>query len=278
MPDHTVFLVIFFCQVILVSLYLPWKILAHLAHVLETHPPADYPKLYPRPVEHYARSRRRFRALSLTLAAVGLALLVWLGMTPGSREWASSVAMVYFFLQLAPMGLLDWSQLREARLMQVRSAVRRASLERRRLRDYVPPGLFGAAVITWAGFVVLIAWLRQFDYPWFGGWWNVVGITIGNLILGAIAVQQINRPRRNPHEASADRKVRTRALVTAMLLTSIAATVFVSLNIGLAAFDQRGLQPAATSVYFQLLAVIMSQIYLVRAADYEAYRDDPATV
>jgi len=278
MPDHTVFLVVFLCQVLLVSLYLPWKILAHITHVLDTHPPADYPRLYPRPVEHYAGSRRRFWMLSLTGLAVGLALLAWLGVMPEGRDWAGPVALFYFLLQLAPIGLLDWSQLREARLMRERSAVRRASLERRRLRDLVPPGMLGTALLTYAGFVLLIAWLRQFDYPWFGGWWNVVGITIGNLILCAIAVRQINTPRRNPHEAPADRKTRTRALVTAMLLTSIAATVFVSLNIGLAAFDQRGLQPAAQSVYFQVLAVIMSQIYLVRAADYDAYREDPATV
>ena len=91
--------------------------------------------------------------------------------------------MVYFLCQVFPILLLDVSSLRAFRLMRNADSrtTRTAELRRRRLLDFVSPSMLSMAGITYIAFILLIAYVRRFDFPWFGGYLNVVGVTAVNL-------------------------------------------------------------------------------------------------
>ena len=67
--------------------------------------------------------------------------------------------------------------------------VRTAELRPRRLFDFVSPAVIGLATLVYVSFVAFIIYVRQFDFPWFGGYVNIAIVTAMNLFFaGSIAV------------------------------------------------------------------------------------------
>ena len=191
MPEHMLFHIVFLCQVLLVSFYLPRKILGRMRYLFETYPPSTHPKLYARPIAHYEKSERNYRIMNRVILLAGLLLLAVLLGYSRSGEWDHVVAMWFALVQYFPVMLLDLSSLREARLMRDSCATRKAELHPRRLLDFVSPTMIGLAIVTYVAFVALILYVRQFEFPWFGGYWNIAGVTIGNLFLAGSIFRQI---------------------------------------------------------------------------------------
>ena len=63
--------------------------------------------------------------------------------------------------------------------------------------------------------------------------------------------------------------------VKILVMVSIWATVFATINISLSALGMRDLLPAAMSLYFQVLAVVGLQAYLVKYSNFDVYKEDP---
>ena len=278
MPEHMLFHVAFLCQVLLVSFYFPRVILRRMKYVFETYPPSTHPKLYPRPIEYYEGARRKYRITNLRILLAGLLLLAVLLVYPRSGEWDHVIAWWYFFVQFLPVMLLDVSSLREFRLMRSVSlrTTRSAELRPRRLFDFVSPTMIGVAIITYIAFVVLVVYIRQFDFPWFGGYVNIVVVTMANLGFAGVIFRIIYGRKLNPHQAHEDRMRYMETIVQVLVFMSFAATMFIALIIVLAALELRSFQPVAQSVYFQVVAVICLQAYRIDVNDFEVYREDPA--
>lgn len=276
MPEHTLFHLVFLCQVLLISFFYPGRILRRMKYLFDTYPPSTYPKLYPRPIESYERTRRTYRIVNHFILALGLAILAVLFGYSRSGEWDHAIAAWYFLLQCVPVMLLDLSSLRESRLMRRANSrtTRTAELQPRRLFDFVSPGLVATAIVTYVGFVLLVLYMRRFEFPWFGGYWNIVGVTIANLIFAAVIFRSMYGKKLNPHQASEDRMRQIETVVTILVFVSIAATLFVALNVVLAALDRRDLQPVTQSLYFQLLAVISFRAYRKDSTNYEVYKEE----
>jgi hypothetical protein len=245
-----------------------------MTYVFSTYPPETHPKLYPKPIAHYDRARRTYRIMNLVVVAAGLALLAVLLGYQRSGRWDHVIAMWFFLAQMVPVMVLDVSALRATRLMRTLSTTRKAGLQPRRVSDFISPALVGLAVGTYLAFVALVVYVRLFNFPWFAGYLNVVFVTIGNLFLAAVAVRQIYGRKLNPHQAMEDRLKVIATVAHMCVFASITATLFVGLNIALAAFDQRALQPAAQSVFFQLVALISFRIYLVPDSNFDVYKAD----
>ena len=277
MPEHTLFHFVFLCQVLLVSFYFPRKLLNRMRYVFETYPPSTHPKLYPQPIEHYEKARRNFRIMNWCILAAGLLILGVLLVYSRSGKWDHVIAMWYFFVQFVPVMLLDLSSHTEFKLMRLLNSrtTRRAELRPRRLLDYVSPTAIGMTVSTYLAFVLLVIYVRQFDFPWFGGYLNVAIVTIADLFFVGIIFRKIYGKKPNPHQSSADRARHIEATAKILVFVSIAATTFISLSIVLSAFDLRSFQPAAQSLYFQLLALICLQTYQVSQTDFDVYKEDP---
>lgn len=57
MSNNIIFYAVFISQILLISLYYLNKIMARLNRLQETHPPAEFPKLYTQPVTLFNRTR-----------------------------------------------------------------------------------------------------------------------------------------------------------------------------------------------------------------------------
>lgn len=278
MPEHIFFHVVFLSQILLISFYYPRKILSRMKYVFETYPPSAYPKLYPNPIEHYERGRRNYRIMNLFILLTGLLILAVLLGFSHDGDVGNAIAMVYFFVQFIPVLLLDLSSLKEFKLMRNANSrtTRKAELHPRRLFDFISPLVFGMAAITYIAFILLVLYIRQFEFPWFGGYWNIVGVTITNLFLAGTILWFIYGKKLNPHQAHEDRRREIETIVKRVVFVSIVLTMFISLDVVLAAFDLRNLLPIALSLYFQLLAVISLETYCrVDHTNFEVYKEDP---
>lgn len=248
-----------------------------MKYVCDTHPPSDYPKLYTKPIEFYEKGRRRFLAVNLVIMLAGLVILAALLTNPHDGDVHNAIVMGYFMLQMLPVMLLDFWSLKEFKLMRSAKSrtTRKAGLKRRRFFDFVPPIPFGLAVFTYIAFVWLVIYLNQFGYEWFGGYWNIAGMTFMNLFFATILIWHLYGKKLDPHQAIEDREKQITTIAKIVIGTSIAATIFIAISISLSALEVRYLLPTFLSMYVQLIAIIGFQAYRENHTNFEVYRKNP---
>ena len=279
MPDNILFYAVFLSQILLISFYFPRKMLKRISYVFATYPPSQYPRLYPEPIEYYEKAQRNYRNLNVAVLLVGLLLLaVFLG-DSRSGEWdMGNFVFPYFMIQFFPVMLLEIRSFKYYRLMRKADSrtTRKAELQPRRLFDFISPAMIGLALLVYFAFIALILYIRQFDFPWFGGYWNIVGVTAANVFFAAIVAWNMYGKKRDPYQAYEDRKRQIELVVQQMVFMSIAATTFMAIEVVLASLDLRDLQPTVMSLYFQLIAVNCLRALRIDNINFAVYKGDPS--
>ncbi len=274
------FYFVFLSQVLLISFYFPRKILGRVKHVVEKYPPSAYPRLYPVSLDVTKKAQRTYWIMNLFALLVGI-VLVFVGLWWPSEDmlhWDSeSVLLIYLLLQYSPMIIAATAGFTYFNLMRKADSrsTRKAELRRRSVLDFVSPAVLGLAIFVYVAFVLVIVYVRQFEFPWFGGYSNIVGITVANLVFAGVIVHNLYGKKKDPYQAYEDRARQIGVTIRGLVWTSILATAFVALSIGLAAFDLRHLQPITLSLYFQVLAVITFRATRIDDVNFEVYREDP---
>ena len=278
MYENILFYTLLLSQVLLISFYYPARMLALMKHFLAAYPPSTHPKLYPRPVEQYRIAHRRFEIMNRIILAAGLILIAVLIVTPRAGGWDHVIVTWLFFIQFTPLMLLDLRAFKEFKLMREAnsSRTRKAELRPRRLLDFVSAQGLIVAILTYIGFVSLILYVKRFDFPWFGGYWNIFGVTVMNVFFMGAALWSLYGKKLNPHQANEDRISQIRSSVKIMFFVSVAATLHIAISIVFSALELRHLQPIAQCVYFQLVAVICLQSYFIGKMNFEVYKADSA--
>lgn len=274
------FYFVFLSQVLLISFYFPRKILGRVKHVVEKYPPSAYPRLYPVSLDVMKKAQRTYWNMNLFALLAGI-VLVFVGLLWPSEDmlhWDSeSVLVIYLLLQYSPMIIAATAGFTYFNLMRKADSrsTRKAELRRRSVLDFVSPAVLGLAIFVYVAFVLLIVYVRQFEFPWFGGYSNIVGITVANLVFAGVIVHNLYGKKKDPYQAYEDRARQIGVTIRGLVWTSILATAFVALSIGLAAFDLRHLQPITLSLYFQTVAVITFRATRIDDVNFEVYREDP---
>lgn len=274
------FYLVFSSQVLLISFYFPRKILGRVKHVVEKYPPSAYPRLYPVSLDVAKKAQRTFWNMNLfaLLAGIALVLVGLFRPTEEMLDWnTDSVLVIYLLLQYSPLIIASTAGFTYFSLMRKADSrtTRKAELRRRSLFDFVSPAVLGLAIFAYVGFVLLILYVRQFEFPWFGGYSKFVGITAANLLFAGGIVRNLYGKKRDPYQAYEDRTRQIGITIRGLVWTSILATGFVALSIGLAASDLRHLQPISLSLYFQVLALITFRATRIDDVNFEVYREDP---
>ncbi len=277
MPQDILFYVVFLGQILLISFYFPRKMLGQMRYVINTYPPSTYPKLYPKPIEFYEKALRNYRLVNQLLLVAGLLLLALLIGYPRSGEWDGPIVFTCFIFQFLPVMRLDLSSLKHFRLMRKANSrtTRRAELQPRRLFDFVSPALLALAALVYVAFIVLIIYIDQFEFSWFGGYWNIVGTTAINLVFAGIVIWKMYGKKLDPHQAYEDRMRHIEVTVKTLLLISIVATLFIAITIVLASLDLRNFEPIAMSLYLQLIVFLGLRNYRIDNIDFEVYKEEP---
>lgn len=276
MLEQNLFSIVFSSQVILVSIVIPMRIVRRMSYVFETYPPSTHPLLYPKPFEHYLRKQRGYKLANFAIAGIGLAALAVALLEPRHRDYMNSMAFLFFLVQILPLLWIEATVRSELKLMRSLNprSTRTADLNPRRLFDVLSPALFWTTVLVYLGFWVFIAWFRQFDYPWFGGFVNNLIITGLNVFFASILTWYMYGKKLNPHQSNADRLRIVRRMGSVLCLVSIAVTLYAVVTIFLSAEDARSFQPVARSMYFQLIILLSVQTYRVDLLDFDVYRGD----
>ncbi len=159
------------------------------------------------------------------------------------------------------------------------STTRMAALQPRRLFDFISPATLGFAILVYVAFVAFVLYMRQFDYPWFGGYGNIFGLTATNLLFAGIIIWNIYGKKRDPYQAHKDRLRQIEFTVKSLVFISIAATIFIVINVILHAFELRYLNSIVMSLYFQVIGIasIGTALRTLRIEDinFEVYKEDP---
>ena len=282
MFDYTlVFYLVFLSQVLLISYFLPKKLLALQRHVADTYPPAEYPKLYPISLDRVRRTSRIYWHANLLVLSVGLALVA-LGVLHPSEDllyWDNSlVQTLYLLLQLSPLAIVQSTTIKYLKLMRKSDSrtTRKAELRPRRMADVISPAAIVLVTSVYLAFILFIVYVDQFDFPWFGGYTNVVVITMMNLFFAAIVAWIVHRKNPNPYQATGERLRQDELVAQTMVFASVATTLSVAATITLACFELRHLEPVAYSLFCQLLTVVSFRAFRIDNVDFEVYRADLA--
>jgi hypothetical protein len=253
--------------------------LNRVRYVFETYPPAKYPNLYPEPIEKYERAWHNYRNVNLFILLAGLLLMPVLFGYSGSGEWDETIVTTYFMVQVFPMILIEIGAFKYYKLMRKRDSrpTRKADLQPRRLFDFISPTIIGLAIFVYLAFIGFILYIRQFEFPWFGGYWNIVIVTAGNLFFAGIIFWHLYGKKMDPYQAYEDRIRQMALIVEKVVFISIAMTLYVVIIVLLASLDLRNLQPTVLSLYFQLVAVIGFRTLRIDTINFEVYKEDVLT-
>jgi hypothetical protein len=271
--------VVFFSQVLIISFYLPKQALALLKRVMDSHPPSQYPKLYPVPIVTIEKAMRVFAVMNFMVLLAGLALILH-GIYSASQEllnWDSqSVLTIYFFLQMTPLLFLGLTNIKYFKLMYKAntSAKRKADLSPRRLLSYISGASLGVAVVVYLAFVLLVIYIKQAPFDGFAGYWNIFGITMINLFFAMAVAMLLYGKKMDPHQSSEDRFNQTARIIKILCFSSIAGTVFMSVNFLLSSLDLRHLNDVAQSIYFQLVFIVAFQYKQLMDGNFDVYKSD----
>ena len=239
------FYAVYLSQVLLISLYLPSRVLRHARRLIETFPPSDYPKLYPEPLATIDQKLRVYRSLNTGLLLLGLGLLAgaWLSDYRIAARYGAYPTMVahavYSMLQVSPMvvfslwGFAYFKRMRAA----ARSRIRTAELTARRLFELVSPTLVGTAVAMYVGATASLV-LLDGGPGWVGGLGARIGLrpgvammismTIANIFFASIIAWSLYGPKQDPHQTHEDRARQIRVAAHGLLTASILLSVFMA--------------------------------------------------
>ena len=268
---------LFVSQIIVVSWWLPNRVLARMAHVRATYPQAEYPKLYPRSAEMHGLYSDVFRWLTRAILVVGIVILFALLFVVDHASFADDGYIsefwpaLYGMLQYLPFMFLELTEFRTYKLMRAANTAtdRRAELLPRRLFDFVSPVLFSTAVAVFG--ITVFADLALHETDGLAAW-----LTVSHLFLIAVGAWILRGRNLNPHQSIADRRRQIAASLTSFAYLSIVMSAYFLFAIADDIYDLDYLDAAMMSAYFQIIALGSIAYMMHRMSlgdcDFDVYR------
>lgn len=260
--DNILFYLIFMGQIYLLSYYYPGKILDRMNQVLETYPPSDYPRLYPKSVEYYKMGTLAFKILTRGILALGLLIMYLMIAVVDHSSFADDGFIseawpaAYGMIQFLPLLLLEFTEFSNLKLMRQanQDPTRKAVLYQRRLFDFVSPMLLGLAVVMYFATIFVDLAVHQFIVQWgHDTVQRALVLTFTNVFLGTIGAWILYGRKLDPHQALSDRATQITASLSSYLFVSIAMSVFVISTAVDDAIEIDFLDATLMSLYFQVI-------------------------
>jgi len=287
MLENTLFYVIFVSQIILLSHYYPKKILGKIRHVITTYPPTEYPKLYPKSIEHYEKFYRNYRLMNQFLFLLGFIILVAILLWEKSTQMQLSpmIPWAYFMIQMFPLMLLEYKEFSSFKQMKKADhrSTRQADLRPRRLLGLISPALLGMAVVMYIAAILFSLYIREFDFHWGSpAFMMIIIITAGNIFFASIAMWHLYGKKIDPYQASEDRIKIIKIALKSMAYVSIGVSIFLIITQGIHDYNLGFLKPGLMSLFCQVMAVVSIGMRLrsLKETDlnFEVYKKDASAI
>jgi hypothetical protein len=251
--------------------------LSRIYTILKNYPPNDFPKLYPESIEKYKKSAKRYQVMNHLIMVLGFGLIVWFYVTPRTGEWDQVIVFWYFMIQFIPnIGIELWSRNthKTMRLLN-QDAQKEAALQPRRLTDFVSKEFLGTVFAIYVIFVGFNVYIDQFNYPWFGGYLNILIISGTYLFFGLIIYKAMYGKVKNPHQSYEDRKIDIQTIIRQALSIAIAVTLYAILQISMKAYGLESFKAIIASLYFHVIVFLSMQWPRLDFINFDVYKDKP---
>jgi hypothetical protein len=295
--DDALFYGVYLAQILVVSLYLPDRVVQRARGLFATHPPAEFPKLYPVPVATIERTLRIYRNSNLGVVAIGLALLAADGFSGYTIDsaWANwqegepypirndravaFVSSLYTLLQcLLSIGLFAYFESRYFRRMKATAPgrIRTAELKARRLFDFVSPALLGTAMAAYAAVAVF---LLALDLPGNVAAIMIALLTLTNACMTGCSIWLLYGRRHDPYQAREDRARAMRQAWRGMVVASILLSALYGIAGALIEVELFDYMLFASSLFAQAVAAFLagkfsSVVLPFGPSNFDVYRAD----
>ncbi len=269
--------IVLFSQIMFLSYYYPRRMLIRIHTIFKNYPPNEFPKLYPESIEKYKKLAKRYQFMNHLIVGLGIGLILWFYVTPRSGKWDETIVFWYFMIQFIPnIGIELWTmKYHKAMRILNQDAQKEAVLLPRRLTDFVSKDFLAVVFMIYIIFVGFIAYLDQFDYPWFGGYLNVLIISGGYLFFGFIIYQAMYGKVKNPYMSNEDRKINIQITIRQLLSIAIAVTVYAMVQISMTVFGLEAFKPIIISLYFHIIVFLSMQWVRFDYINFDVYKDKP---
>ena len=287
--SNNLFYIAFLSQIFLMSYYFPNKLLARMRNVLSTYPPETYPKLYPRPIEHYKMAHLAYKYVSRFILLLGLFILFAVMFLVDhstfaddgfiSEMWPAAYGMIQF-LPLMAVEFSELSHFKQMRKAKSKSK-RTADLRRRGLTDLVSPPLLGMAVLLFAGAILFDLYVHDFAVTWgHDTIQRALVMAVTNGLLAIVGAWTLHGRKLDPHQSAEDRIQRMSVNLKSLLYVSMALSVFIAITAADDAYNLDAVDAVIMSVYFQAVS-LLSLGYTLRNLklddiDFDVYKNDVA--
>jgi hypothetical protein len=246
------FLAVFAIQILAMSVLHPTRFIKYLRAKIS--PVGHDAQLY---VE---RRLTQFRALNTVVALLGLLLFGWLVSYMQDPAWddgpIEALVGVYFVVQMLPVCFVGWIVAKINKSLTLSSPKRTASLQRRRLFDFVSPSTIALAALVYVLFAALVLYIEHAPFPGFAGAPINIGIvTLGYAFVSLGVYTILYRTRSNPLETYAERMHSIGFGVRIAIYTCIGAVVAVALNMTLVLLDSQRWEPFALTAFNVIVAL-----------------------
>ena len=263
--SNSVFYIVFLAQIILLSYYFPKKLLQRMRYVLKNYPPAEYPKLYPRPLEHYHVAHYRLELAFKIILAIGLFVLFSIMFLIDHSTFAEdgyiseAFPAAYGLLQMTPLMVLELSEFSHFKLMRKMNdnPKRRADLRPRKLTNVVSPLLILAAVGLIGASVFIDFYAHDFNVGWgHDAVQRTITVLVTNALLFGVGMWQFYGMKLDPHQTPADRARRAAIGVKSLLYISMVFSIYLMTATADEIYGLDALDAILMSLYFQAVVVI----------------------
>ncbi|MEW6982254.1 hypothetical protein AAD001_06335 [Colwelliaceae bacterium 6471] len=283
MPESIIFYIVFISQIVLISLYYPYKVTNRMNEVINKYPPSIYPKLYPESLAKVEKDQKIYRLLNWGIALIGVILLVMVGLSPfefqSGEKHAEGMPLFYGMLQFIPMILLEVSSSKQFKLMRKSnlSHTRSAALTPRKLFDYISPVTIVTAVVAYFGYIMFDLYIN--DFIWTSDIIvRTVSLTLCNILFIAIASRNLYGKKLDPFQDPKDRHKLIKFSVNSMAVVSIFASMFYIATIAIDWFELQHFEIVVNSLYFQILAIFGVGAILrsvkIEDINFDVYKND----
>lgn len=273
------------------SYYFPKKLLARMQHVFATYPPEIYPKLYPRPIEHYKMAHLTYKFVSRVILLLGLVILIavmfWVDHSTFaddgfiSEMWPAAYGMIQFL----PLMALEFSEFGHFKLMRKanRASRRVADLRRRRLTDLVSPSLIAMAILFFVGAILFDFYVHDFAVSWgHDTIQRAIMMIVTNGALVIVGAWNLYGRKQDPYLSDENRIQRIAVALKSMFFVSMALSVFIAMTAANDLYNLDFIGAVIMSLYFQTIALLSLGYTLSNVKpdeiNFDVYKDDAATV
>jgi hypothetical protein len=264
MIEVYLFYAMFIAQVLMFSVLYPTTMIRSV-HAAQARYPVERSPLQDEQARMWLDGwLRRYRHINTGVALVGLLLLALLFRYMQRHVWDDGdiglLLTAYFVLQFVPTALFWWQLAKRNKQLKelFRGERRTASLQRRRLFDFISPSVVGLTVLFYLLHAALAVYIDREPFPHFAG--ALVNVAITTLMCAGTALgvyRTVYRRKSSPLLTHEDHLWEIEVTVKILVYGCMIAMLAMTLILILGKLDLESAKPLAQSAVHVVIGALM---------------------